>query len=53
MGDTPRERETEPVDERPGESRLDELLERLWEWVDSLVHPPVLVPVPVRRRPSR
>ena len=34
-------------------SPLEELRDRLLEWVGELLHPPVLVPVPVPRRPSR
>jgi len=29
---------------------LDELRDRLAEWIDTLVNPPMPVPVPVRRR---
>ncbi len=36
--------------DRPEPGWLDELRDRLAEWVDTLLHPPTPVPVPVRRR---
>jgi hypothetical protein len=38
-----------PKKDRPEPGWLDELRERLSGWVDSILHPPVPVPVPVRR----
>jgi hypothetical protein len=48
--------ENEPRSEKPeqkGSSSLEDLKDRLLEWIDALLHPAVLVPVPVRQRPSR
>lgn len=40
-----------PPRKRPPEpSWLDELRDRVAEWVDELLHPRAPVPVPVRRR---
>lgn len=46
-----REPPTPPKDrEPPRPSALEELVDRWRQWFDAWVHPPVLVPVPVRRR---
>lgn len=52
MGDTEAPRDETP--EAPNEAgSLREFVERIRAWVDELLHPPVLVPVPVPARPSR
>jgi hypothetical protein len=39
-----------PAKKRPEPGWLDEFRDRLAEWIDTLLHPPLPVPVPVRRR---
>lgn len=52
MGDTEAARDETP--ERLDEAgSLRELVERIRAWLDEMLHPPVLVPVPVPSRPSR
>lgn len=38
---------------RPEKSPLEDLKDRLLDWIDALLHPTVLVPAPVPVRPSR
>jgi hypothetical protein len=45
--------EPPPKKNRPQPDWLEEARERLAEWVDSLVNPPVRVPVPVPVRRHR
>jgi hypothetical protein len=33
-----------------GNDPIDDLVDRFRQWLDALLHPPVLVPVPVPRR---
>ncbi|MDP2313383.1 MAG: hypothetical protein Q8P41_10790 [Pseudomonadota bacterium] len=38
-----------PAKKPPEPSWLDEFRDRLAEWIDALINPPIPVPVPVRR----
>lgn len=43
--------EKRPPPERPERRPLEELKDRVYEWLGAILHPPVLLPVPVPRRP--
>lgn len=53
MGDIEAPHQDKDAGRSDAPGSVQELVERIRAWLDALLHPPVLVPVPVPVRPSR